>query len=76
MNYATIKMISKATNKHQVTVHRALKNAGVVMEKTPGVKGFRLPLNVANKFIARQWPEYPPMQPVTVSPCKSSVVNS
>ena len=62
MKYASIALIAAHTKKHRATVLRALRQAGVTPESHPGVKGKRLPLNEANKFLLRQWPGIAPIQ--------------
>lgn len=61
MKYVTIQMLVKHTGKHRNTIERALRLAGVAMEKTPGIRGIRVKLADANKFLLRQWPEVGPM---------------
>lgn len=61
MKYASPAMIARHARKHRVTVIRALKAAKVPTEKAPGVRGLRIPIAAANKFLERQWPEVPPL---------------
>lgn len=56
MKYVTIGMIAAHAKKHRNTVVRALKMAGVKIERMPGVKGGRIAERDANKFLLRQWP--------------------
>lgn len=67
MIYLTIPMIAKHAGKHSGTVLRALKLAGIPAEKTKGVRGIRITLANANKFLARQWPEVAPYQDTRTS---------
>jgi hypothetical protein len=60
MKYVTIPMLCAHAHKHRSSVIRALKIAGVAMEKTPGAKGLRILERDANDFLARQWPQAGP----------------
>lgn len=59
MTYVTIAQLALHTGKSHSAVERALKAAKLALEKHPGVKGRRLGINAANRFIARQWPGLP-----------------
>lgn len=61
MKYASPTMIARHAKKNRVTVYRALKAAGVTAERMPGVRGKRIPIAAANKFLERQWPECGPL---------------
>jgi hypothetical protein len=62
MRYVTTAMIAKHAGKHQESVARALKLTKTPIMRTPGVKGMRVDLRDANKFLALQWPEAGPMK--------------
>lgn len=64
MKFVTPDMIARHASKHRLTVYRALKFAQVPMEKTRGVRGIRIPLSAANKFIERQWPGIGPLNQI------------
>ena len=59
MSYVTIDQLAKHAGKNRSSVSRALKTAQVPLEKYPGVKGKRLQVRTANRFLARQWPGVP-----------------
>ncbi|HEY2343843.1 MAG TPA: hypothetical protein VGH90_12455 [Chthoniobacteraceae bacterium] len=63
MNYVSIPMLCAHARKHRSSVIRALKIAGVTVEKIPGSKGLRILERDANDFLARQWPEAGPLRP-------------
>ena len=56
MSYVTISQIAERAEKDRATVVRALKAAKVDGQNIPGVKGVRISIAVANRFLARQWP--------------------
>ena len=56
MNYVTIEQICKHAGRSRSAVVRAIKRASVPVEKHPGVKGVRLSVKSANRFLALQWP--------------------
>jgi hypothetical protein len=41
--------------------------AGIPLEIQPGVKGYRIPERVANKFLMMQWPEAGPLPPLPIA---------
>ena len=61
--WVTITMLCQhAGGKDRSGVLRALKRAGVKVEKIPGCRGYRIAERDANRFVARQWPELGPMR--------------
>ena len=62
MRYVTTAMIAKHAGRHPESVARALKLTKTPIMRTPGVKGMRVDLRDANKFLALQWPEVGPMR--------------
>ena len=61
MRYVTVAMIAAHVRRSTKQVLRAMKQADVKGERFPGVKGIRIPLAIANKFICKHWPEVGPM---------------
>ena len=57
MKYVTVKMVAEKARRHPESVSRAMKASQVPVERFPGVKGGRILLREANKFLARHWPE-------------------
>jgi hypothetical protein len=62
MKYVTTAMIARHAGRHQESVARALKLTKTPVVWTPGVKGLRVELGDANRFLALQWPETGPMK--------------
>ena len=62
MRYVTVAMIAAHVGLSIFGVRYAMKQAGIKGEKFPGVRGIRIPLNIANKFICKHWPEVGPMK--------------
>lgn len=61
MTWTTPQLIAKHTGRHVDSVRRALRVAGISQAREPGLKGARIPLSRANRFIRKQWPECPPL---------------
>lgn len=59
--FVTIAMLAAHAKKHRCSIIRGLRLAGIKLEKTLGVKGGRLPVKDANRFLAKQWPDVAPM---------------
>jgi hypothetical protein len=59
--WVTVTMIAKHAKKCRSSVLAALKAQGIRTEKVRGARGYRVQEKDANRFIARQWPEYPPL---------------
>lgn len=59
--YVTVKMIGDHAKKHRSSVIRAMKAAGVKVEKFPGCKGDRVPEREANRMLNLHWPEVGPL---------------
>lgn len=62
MTFVTIAQIASLTGRHPESVRMALKRAGMLGARVPGIKGHRIPVAKANRFIARQWPGAPMFQ--------------
>ena len=56
MKYLTLHQLATHAAKSPSAVSRALKAAGIAQERITGVRGKRISVAVANKFLARQWP--------------------
>lgn len=63
MSFVSLQMVAAHAGKHIASVRRAMKTAGLPLQKEPGVRGYRVPLKEANKFLAKQWPQVPPLTP-------------
>jgi len=59
--YVTTAMIARHAGKAQETVIRALKLTQTPVVHPIGVRGMRIELRDANRFLAVQWPDVPPM---------------
>jgi hypothetical protein len=62
MSYVSIAMLAEHARKTPQAVRDALRAAGYSPEKFPGVRGYRLQAEDANKFLSRHWPQVGPMQ--------------
>lgn len=60
--FVSVKMLAEHAKRRVNAIYRAMKAAGVKAEKFPGVQGLRIPKQVANKFLAKHWPEVGPMR--------------
>lgn len=56
MSYVTIEQLCKHSGKSRSAVCRALKATQTQTVKQAGVKGVRIPLKAANRFLGLQWP--------------------
>jgi hypothetical protein len=61
--WVTLAQIAEVTGHHQESVRRALHATGLMPARIKGVRGHRLTLANANRFIARQWPGAPLIKP-------------
>ena len=61
MSFVTIGMTAEHARKTPQAVRDALRAAGYSPEKFPGVRGYRLQAEAANRFLSRHWPQVGPM---------------
>lgn len=61
MTYTTPRLLAAHAGKRYETVRLALKAAGL-MTRERGIKGARIPVQKANRFLAKQWPGTPLMK--------------
>ena len=59
MTFVTVTQIIEHTGRSRSAVERAMKAASVKAERRKGIKGIRITLKEANRFIALQWPDVP-----------------
>lgn len=59
--YVSVAMLAAHAKRDRKSVTRALKLAGIRVDMSPGVRGFRIEHKDANRFLAKQWPEVPPI---------------
>lgn len=57
--FVTLQDIAAHTGKALISVRRGLKAAGMMPKRTKGVRGYRIDLREANRFVSRQWPGTP-----------------
>jgi hypothetical protein len=61
MSYVSIAMLAQHAGRTPQAVRDALKAAGYSPERFPGVRGYRLQAEDANRFLSRHWPQVGPM---------------
>ncbi len=57
--YLTIDQLAAHAGRHPETLRRLALRGLLPAEKTPGVKGYRITVAKANRFLARHWPGTP-----------------
>jgi hypothetical protein len=57
--FITVAQLATHAKRHPESVRRALRAAGLMPAAEKGIKGKRISVTKANRFLSRQWPGTP-----------------
>ena len=64
VEYLTIEQLARHAGKNATHLRRLAIRGVLPAEKMPGLRGYRITISKANRFLARHWPGTPLIQPM------------